>query len=192
MIDLDDYSITKLKEYDFTKEADLYKGPIITQLAKFDDYIVYQLSRFDNKNVRDEKARENKLLSLTNPNKEIDLSDKTFEYMKKLGRYIVCHPKSNKDCQEPVEIYDEDFKLILKLKNNPIERLVDTALLNRDGKAYLLIKDSLATHYLIDLADNEENYQLNNISTVGRDLSSIDNKLVLNLSDATYIGYIDE
>ncbi|MBM0046203.1 hypothetical protein JNO63_03760 [Anaerococcus sp. mt242] len=189
MINLDDYSFSNLKEYDFTKKDNKYKGDIITLISKQDDQIVYQLSTYNNQYFREDKPHANKLIYLSNPSKIVDIGDSNYDYIEKLGSYIICHHKPFNEDEELLEIYDDNFNLLYSLKDNPIERLIDLTILNKDNKDYLLIKDGLGTHYIIDLEDNNENYQLNNISTVGRDLSIIADKLVISTTDSTYIGY---
>ena len=162
-------------------------GDVITLVTKLDDELVYQVSHYENQVIGEDKPIKNKLVYLNNPNKEVDLGENSFDVVEKYGDYIICHDKSFGTEDKYVKIYDKDFKLLYKTKE-PMDRLVNVAKLEKDGKTYLLLSDGLWTHYIVDVEENEKSYQLNGINSLDRNFWYRDNKFILSSADESYIG----
>ena len=188
VVDLDDYSKEDLVKYDFSKEDDKYSGEVITLISKQGDEIIYQLSTFENQDLIYDKPKISKIKYLLNHKKVLEIGNSTYDSIKQLGTYIICHDRAYNDGGGIIEVFDDNFNLIYSLDNNPIERLMGLMLLKKDGREFLFVEDGLGTHYIVDLEKNKENYQINNISTVGRDLNIVGDSMILRSLDGVYVG----
>lgn len=164
-------------------------GDVITLVTKLDDDVVYQVSHYENQVLGEDKPLKNKLVYLNNPNKEVDLGENSFDVIEKYGGYIICHDKSFGTEDKYVKIYDKDFKLLYKTKE-PIDRLVKVTKLEKDGKTYLLLSDGLWTHYIVDVEENKNSYQLNGINAKDRYFFYSDDKFVISNDHESYIGKV--
>ena len=184
---LDDYKNETLVVNPIELDGQKATGDVITLVTKLDDDVVYQVSHYDNQVLGEDKPLKNKLVYLNNPNKEVDLSENSFDVIEKYGDYIICHDKSYGSEDKYVKIYDKDFKLLYKTKE-PIDRLVNVTKLEKDGKTYLLLSDGMWTHYIVDVEENKDSYQLNGINSQDRNFWYRDNKFVLSSADQSYMG----
>lgn len=184
---LDDYKNETLVVNPIELDGGKETGDVITLVTKLGDDVVYQVSHYDNQVLGEDKPLKNKLVYLNNPNKEVDLGENSFDVIEKYGDYIICHDKSYGSEDKYVKIYDRDFKLLYKTKE-PMDRLVNITKLEKDGKTYLLLSDGLWTHYIVDVEENKDSYQLNGINSQDRNFWYRDNKFVLSSADQSYIG----
>lgn len=184
---LEDYKNETLVVNPIELDGGKATGDVITLVTKLDDDVVYQVSHYDNQVLGEDKPEKNKLVYLNNTNKEVDLGENSFDVIEKYGDYIICHDKSYGSEDKYVKIYDKDFKLLYKTKE-PIDRLVNVTKLEKDGKTYLLLSDGMWTHYIVDVEENKNSYQLNGINSFDRNFWYRDNKFVLSSADQSYIG----
>lgn len=186
---LDDYKNETLIENPLNLDGQKTIGDVISLVTKLDDEVVYQVSHYDNQVIGLDKPLKNKLVYLSNPNKEIDLGENSFDLIEKYGDYIICHDKPYSTEDKFVKIYDKNFRLLYKTKE-PIDRIVNVTKLEKDGKSYLLLSDGLWTHYIVDVEDNKNSYQLNGINSLSEDFWYRDDKFFLSSDDQTYIGIV--
>lgn len=186
---LDDYNNETLIEEPLNIDGQKARGDVISLVTKLDDEVVYQASHYDNQVIGLDKPLKNKLVYLNNPNKEVDLGDNSFDVIEKYGDYIICHDKPYSTEDKFVKIYDKNFKLLYKTKE-PMDRLVRVTKLEKDGKTYLLLSDGMRTHYLVDVEDNKNSYQLNGINAQDRYIFYNDDKFVLSNDHESYIGKV--
>lgn len=184
---LEDYKNESLVVNPIELDGQKATGDVITLVTKLDDDVVYQVSHYDNQVLGEDKPLKNKLVYLSNPNKEVDLGENSFDVIEKYGDYIICHDKSYGTDEKYVKIYDRDFKLLYKTKE-PIDRLVNVTKLEKDGKTYLLLSDGMWTNYIVDVEENKNSYQLNGINSQDRNFWYRDNKFVLSSADQSYMG----
>lgn len=164
-------------------------GDVITLVTKLDDDVVYQVSHYENQVLGEDKPLKNKLVYLANPNKEINLGENSFDVIEKYGDYIICHDKTYGTDEKYVKIYDKDFRLLYKTAE-PMDRLVNISKLEKDGKTYLLLSDGLWTHYIVDVEENKNSYQLNGINAKDRYFFYSDDKFVISNDHESYIGKV--
>lgn len=164
-------------------------GVVITLVTKLDDDVVYQVSHYENQVLGEDKPMKNKLVYLNNPNKEVDLGENSFDVVEKYDDYIICHDKSYGTEDKYVKIYDKDFKLLYKTAE-PKDRLVNISKLEKDGKTYLLLSDGLWTHYIVDVEENKNSYQLNGINAKDGYFFYSDDKFVISNDHESYIGKV--
>ncbi|WP_311479467.1 hypothetical protein [uncultured Anaerococcus sp.] len=164
-------------------------GDVITLVTKLDDDVVYQVSHYENQVLGEDKPLKNKLVYLNNPNKEVDLGENSFDVIEKYGDYIICHDKTYGTDEKYVKIYDKDFRLLYKTEE-PMDRLVNVTKLEKDGKTYLLLSDGLWTHYIVDVEENKNSYQLNGINAKDRYFFYSDDKFVISNDHESYIGKV--
>lgn len=164
-------------------------GDVITLVSKLDDDVVYQVSHYENQVLGEDKPLKNKLVYLANPNKEINLGENSFDVIEKYGDYIICHDKTYGTDEKYVKIYDKDFRLLYKTAE-PMDRLVNISKLEKDGKTYLLLSDGLWTHYIVDVEENKNSYQLNGINAKDRYFFYSDDKFVISNDHESYIGKV--
>ena len=164
-------------------------GVVITLVTKLDDDVVYQVSHYENQVLGEDKPMKNKLVYLNNPNKEVDLGENSFDVVEKYDDYIICHDKSYGTEDKYVKIYDKDFKLLYKTAE-PIDRLVNVSKLEKDGKTSMLLSDGMWTHYIVDVEENKNSYQLNGINAKDRYFFYSDDKFVISNDHESYIGKV--
>lgn len=186
---LDDYKNESLVINPIELDGEKTTGDVITLVTKLDDDVVYQVSHYENQVLGEDKPSKNKLVYLNNPNKEVDLGENSFDVIEKYGDYIICHDKSYGSEDKHVKIYDKDFKLLYKTKE-PMDRLVNVTKLEKDGKTYLLLSDGLWTHYIVDVEENKNSYQLNGINAKDRYFFYSDDKFVISNYHESYIGKV--
>lgn len=186
---LDDYKNESLVVNPIKLDGGNATGDVITLVTKLDDDVVYQVSHYENQVLGEDKPLKNKLVYLANPNKEINLGENSFDVIEKYGDYIICHDKTYGTDEKYVKIYDKDFRLLYKTAE-PMDRLVNISKLEKDGKTYLLLSDGLWTHYIVDVEENKNSYQLNGINAKDRYFFYSDDKFVISNDHESYIGKV--
>lgn len=186
---LDDYKNESLVVNPIKLDGGKATGDVITLVTKLDDDVVYQVSHYENQVLGEDKPLKNKLVYLANPNKEINLGENGFDVIEKYGDYIICHDKTYGTDEKYVKIYDKDFRLLYKTAE-PMDRLVNISKLEKDGKTYLLLSDGLWTHYIVDVEENKNSYQLNGINAKDRYFFYSDDKFVISNDHESYIGKV--
>lgn len=72
----------------------------------------------------------------------------------------------------------------------PIDRLVNITNLEKNGKTYILLSDTMWTHYLVDVEENIQSYQLNGINSIDRDFWYNKDKFILESVGESYLGRV--
>lgn len=187
-IDLEKLRPKEIVKYEPILKNNRYRGEIITLISKLNDEIVYQLSTYNNQALNDTKPLKNKLVYLSDADRNIDLGDNNYDVIQNIDSYIITHDTGYNNDEYLVKIYDTNFNLLYKLDNNQIDRVVGLTLLNKNENDYLLIMDGLQTFYIVDLKNNKDNYQLNNMSTLKRIVENNENGVIISSKEATFVG----
>lgn len=188
---LENFSNKYLIENSLELDGDKCTGDVISLVTKLDEKIVYQDSHYDGQSIREDKPLKNKLVYLDNPNRQVDLGKNNFDFFEKYGDYFISHDRGYGEEDRFVKIYDKDFKLLYKI-NVPIDRLVNITNLEKNGKTYILLSDTMWTHYLVDVEENIQSYQLNGINSIDRDFWYNKDEFILSSDGESYLGRVEK
>ena len=186
---LDDFSNKYLVENSLELDHEKCTGDVISLVTKLDEKIAYQVSHYDGQSIREDKPLKNKLVYLDNPNRQVDLGENNFDFFEKSGDYFISHDRGYGEEERYVKIYDKDYKLLYKI-TVPIDRLVNITNLEKNGKRYILLSDGMWTHYLVDVEENKQSYQLNGINSIDRDFWYNKDKFILSSGGESYLGRV--
>lgn len=186
---LKDFSNKYLVENSLELDHEKCTGDVISLVTKLDEKIVYQVSHYDGQSIREDKPLKNKLVYLDNPNRQVDLGENNFDFFEKLGDYFISHDRGYGEEDRYVKIYDKNYKLLYKI-TAPIDRLVNITNLEKNGKRYILLSDGMWTHYLVDVEENKQSYQLNGISSIDREFWYNRDKFILSSGGESYLGRV--
>ena len=186
---LEDFSNKYLVENSLELDHEKCTGDVISLVTKLDEKIVYQVSHYDGQSIREDKPLKNKLVYLDNPNRQVDLGENNFDFFEKSGDYFISHDRGYGEEDRYVKIYDKNYKLLYKI-TAPIDRLVNITNLEKNGKRYILLSDGMWTHYLVDVEENKQSYQLNGINSIDRDFWYNKDKFILSNGGESYLGRV--
>lgn len=186
---LDDFGNKYLVENSLELNGEECTGDVISLVTKLDEKIVYQVSHYDGQSIREDKPLKNKLVYLDNPNRQVDLGENNFDFFEKSGDYFISHDRGYGEEDRYVKIYDKNYKLLYKI-TVPIDRLVNITNLEKNGKTYILLSDTMRTHYLVDVEENKKSYQLNGINSIDKDFWYNKDKFILSSGGESYIGRV--
>ena len=186
---LKDFSNKYLVENSLELDGEKCTGDVISLVTELDEKIVYQVSHYDGQSIREDKPLKNKLVYLDNPNRQVDLGENNFDFFEKSGDYFISHDRGYGEEDSYVKIYDKNYKLLYKI-TAPIDRLVNITNLEKNGKRYILLSDGMWTHYLVDVEENKQSYQLNGISSIDREFWYNRDKFILSSGGESYLGRV--
>lgn len=186
---LKDFSNKYLVENSLELDGEKCTGDVISLVTELDEKIVYQVSHYDGQSIREDKPLKNKLVYLDNPNRQVDLGENNFDFFEKSGDYFISHDRGYGEEDRYVKIYDKNYKLLYKI-TAPIDRLVNITNLEKNGKRYILLSDGMWTHYLVDVEENKQSYQLNGINSIDRDFWYNKDKFILSNGGESYLGRV--
>lgn len=186
---LKDFSNKYLVENSLELDGEKCTGDVISLVTELDEKIVYQVSHYDGQSIREDKPLKNKLVYLDNPNRQVDLGENNFDFFEKSGDYFISHDRGHGEEDRYVKIYDKNYKLLYKI-TAPIDRLVNITNLEKNGKRYILLSDGMWTHYLVDVEENKQSYQLNGINSIDRDFWYNKDKFILSNGGESYLGRV--
>lgn len=186
---LEDFSNKYLVENSLELDHEKCTGDVISLVTELEEKIVYQVSHYDGQSIREDKPRKNKLVYLDNPNRQVDLGENNFDFFEKSGDYFISHDRGYGEEDRYVKIYDKNYKLLYKI-TAPIDRLVNITNLEKNGKRYILLSDTMWTHYLVGVEENKQSYQLNGINSIDRDFWYNKDKFILSNGGESYLGRV--
>lgn len=186
---LEDFSNKYLVKNSLELDGEKCTGDVISLVTELDEKIVYQVSHYDGQSIREDKPLKNKLVYLDNPSWQVDIGKNNFDFFEKSGDYFISHDRGYGEEDRLVKIYDKDYKLLYKI-TAPIDRLVNITNLEKNGKRYILLSDGMWTHYLVDVEENKQSYQLNGINSIDRDFWYNGDKFILSSGGESYLGRV--